>query len=88
MNIFDQLEDLCNKYIKEGLLLSIEFNQFGMIIRGYQNDFCFNRMYDYDLLRNLSISQSLVYREIVVDYLVDEFKKEFDKEVSKCLNTQ
>lgn len=74
MNIFDQLEDLCNKYVKEGLLLSIEFNRFGMIIRGYQNDFCFNRMYSYDLLKNLS----LVY----VDFLVDEFKKEFDKEVN------
>ena len=76
----DQLEDLCNKYIKEGLLLSIEFNQFGMIIRGYRNDFCFNRMYSYDLLKD----RSLVY----MDFLVDEFKKEFDKGVSKCLNTQ
>lgn len=80
MNIFDQLEafyqleDLCNKYVKEGLLLSIEFNQFGMIIRGYQNDFCFNRMYSYDLLKNLSVLS-------VMDFLVDEFKKEFDKEV-------
>ena len=76
----DQLEDLCNKYIKEGLLLSIEFNQFGMIIRGYQNDFCFNRMYSYDLFKNLSF--------VDVDFLVDEFKKEFDKEIEKCLNTQ
>lgn len=80
MNIFNQLEDLCNKYVKEGLLLSIEFNQFGMIIRGYQNDFCFNRTYSYDLLKNLSF--------VDVDFLVDEFKKEFDKGVSKCLNIQ
>lgn len=80
MNIFDQLEDLCNKYIKEGLLLSIEFNQFGMIIRGYRNDFYFNRNYTYDLLKNLSFDY--------VDFLVDEFKKEFDKGVSKCLNIQ
>lgn len=80
MNVFNQLRDLCNKYAKEGLLLTIEFDQFGMIIRGYQKDFCFNRMYNYDLLKDLS----LVY----VDFLVDEFKKEFDKEVSKCLNTQ
>lgn len=76
MNIFDQLKDLCNKYVKEGLSLSIEFNQFGMIIRGYQKDFCFNRMYSYDLLKD----RSLVY---VTDFLVDEFKKEFDKEISK-----
>lgn len=81
MNIFDQLRDLCNKYVKEGLSLSIEFNQFGMIIRGYQNDFCFNRIYDYYLLKSLSVVDGM-------DFLVDEFKKEFDKEISKCLNTQ
>ena len=81
MNIFNQLRDLCNKCAKEGLLLSIEFNRFGMLIRGYQNDFCFNRMYSYDLLKD----RSLVY----MDFLVDEFKKEFDKEmINKCLNTQ
>lgn len=73
MNIFNQLRDLCNKCAKEGLLLSIEYNQFGMIIRGYQKGFCFNRMYSYDLLKD----RSLVY----MDFLVDEFKKEFDKEI-------
>lgn len=81
MNVFNQLRDLCNKCAKEGLLLTIEFDRFGMIIRGYQNDFCFNRMYSYDLLKD----RSLVYMTV---FLVDEFKKEFDKEVSKCLNTQ
>lgn len=74
MNIFNQLRDLCNKCAKEGLSLSIEFDQFGMIIRGYRKGLCFNRMYSYDLLKD----RSLVY---VTDFLVDEFKKEFDKEV-------
>jgi len=70
--------ELGNKYADIGLTIDIEFNRWGMIFRGcwYPTPLNtqlmrFNRQYTYDFIRESS-------DEITLEFLIDEFKKEFE----------
>ena len=69
------LEKLATKYIDKRIFVSFEFNELGLIIRGYFNPrettkiSTFNRSYSYQYLGMTSAD---------IDSLVDEFVKEFE----------
>ena len=82
-DIFLNLKDLGTKYADLGLFISIEFDEYGMIFRGYwmnpitlNDTLYFNKRYAYDLIKNLS-------DDIDMEFLIDEFKKEFKEEERK-----
>lgn len=81
-----EIRELCSKYENDGLSIYIEFNGYGMIIRGYwdrydglNNSVNFNRIYEYSMLKKLMDG-------IDIGVLVEEFKEEFDGEIKKKMN--
>ena len=79
INTFLKFKDLANRYADLGLFIRIEFDEYGMIFRGYwmnpitlSNTLNLNRRYTYEFLKNLS-------DEIDIEFLIDEFKNEFMK---------
>lgn len=69
------LEKLSTKYKDRYIFISFEFNELGLIIRGYFNSrettkiYTFNRCYSYEYLRMTCTD---------IDSLVDEFVNEFE----------
>lgn len=76
-DVFLQFQRLNKKYENIGLTIDIDFNRFGMVFRGYwalkgQIELInFNRIYDYYRIKNLS-------ENIDIEFLIDEFKEEFE----------
>lgn len=80
---FEQMSSIVNKYKKYGLTIDIEFNRWGLILRGYWDlslssyeILHFNREYSWILLENMP-------EEIGLEYLIDEFKKEFEEKIER-----
>jgi len=79
---FEQMFSLVNKYKNCGLTVEIEFDRFGLILRGIwilslsrHEIMHFNRRYSWTGLNEMP-------EEIVLEYLIDEFKKEFEAKIS------
>ena len=78
---FEQIFSLINKYKNRGLTINIEFTRWGLILRGcwdlsysHYEILHFNREYSWIILENMS-------EEIGLEYLIDEFKKEFEENI-------
>lgn len=76
-----ELCTLCKKYKDIGLHISIEFDQFGIIIRGYWDRGvdgieCFNRRCSECLFKESN-------GELDIESMIDNFKKEFESELQK-----
>ena len=78
---FKQIDSLVNKYKNRGLTIEIEFCRWGLILRGYwdlslshYNLRKFNREFSWIFLEDMP-------EEIGLEYLIDEFKKEFEKKI-------
>lgn len=76
---FKQMDSLVNKYKNQGLTIEFEFIRWGLILKGYWDlSLCgydirhFNREYSWRLLEEMP-------EGIGLEYLIDEFKKEFEK---------
>jgi len=78
---FKQISSLVNKYKNRGLTIDIEFTRWGLILRGiwdlslsHYEIIRFNREYGWRLLEEMP-------EEIDLEYLIDEFKKEFENKI-------
>ncbi len=78
---FEQMSSLVNKYKKHGLTIDIEFNRWGLVLRGtwdsalsHYEMIHFNREYGWIILENMP-------EETGLEYLIDEFKKEFEEKL-------
>ena len=77
-------KEICRKYARKALYITIEFDRFGMVLRGAW-DFTlnhydishFNREYSYEFLENLS-------EDITLEYLINEFEKEFETKLKEA----
>lgn len=77
---FKQMSSLVNKYRKQGLTIDVEFGRWGLTIRGildisYGEIVRFKREYFWEYLEDMP-------EEIGLEFLIDEFKKEFEKNYS------
>lgn len=80
---FKQMDFLANKYLNSGLSIDIEFDRYGLTLRGcwdlslaYYEILHFSREYSWIMLKNLS-------NVLGLEYLIDEFKKEFEKLIER-----
>jgi len=78
---FKQMDSLVNKYANQGLTIEMEFVRWGLILRGiWDLSLCsydirhFNREYYWRLLEEMP-------EGINLEYLIDEFKKEFEEKI-------
>jgi hypothetical protein len=77
-----ELFTLCKKYEDIGLHISIEFDRFGILIRGYWDrggiarTICFNKRYSEYLFKESNI-------ELDIESMIDDFKKEIESEWQK-----
>ena len=83
---FKQISSLVNKYKNCGLTIDIEFVRWGLILRGiwdlslsHSEMLHFNREYSWKFLEEIP-------EEIGLEYLIDEFKKEFEEKISNDNN--
>ena len=80
-NAYLELKKMCLKYKNIGLIIDINFNRFGMTIKGQWDlslscyeSFRKTHSFDYEFIENIS-------DRLGIEYLIDEFKEEFKKEI-------
>ena len=71
-----KIKELCTKYSDKGLNIDIMFSRWGMVFMGSIGTYRFNRVYEYDILEKFSDT-------ITLDFLMEEFKREFEWQLKK-----